>query len=71
MAVLEAGTARAESAARAEIAPGARLKGKVERLESYGVFVFLNQGIQGNSIRRQKTEDRRKGTLRLLRGASG
>jgi hypothetical protein len=25
-----------------------------------GVFTFLNQGIQGNFIRRQKTEDRRQ-----------
>lgn len=33
--------------ARAEIAPGARLKGKVERHERFGVFVFLAPGRTG------------------------
>src|SRR6058998_1469079 len=55
VAVLEAGTVRAESAtaaggavgseapqpqARVEVLAGARLTGKVERVETYGVFVF-------------------------------
>jgi small subunit ribosomal protein S1 len=56
VAVLEAGTVRAEAAAgseaprpqaRVEIAAGARLTGKVERVESYGVFVFLAPGRTG------------------------
>jgi small subunit ribosomal protein S1 len=33
--------------ARVEIAPGARLRGKVERIERYGVFVFLAPGRTG------------------------
>ncbi len=58
--MLEAGTVRAEAAtggaagsgapqpqARAEIVAGARLAGKVERLETYGVFVFLAPGRTG------------------------
>jgi small subunit ribosomal protein S1 len=62
VAVLEAGSVRAESAtaaggaegsvapqpqARVEIVAGARLTGKVERLEKYGVFVFLAPGRTG------------------------
>jgi len=62
VAVLEAGSARAEGArdtggagpsaapqprARAEIVAGARLTGKVERHEQYGVFVFLAPGRTG------------------------
>src|SRR6266850_20063 len=61
VAVLEAGTVRAEGAtgsaaagseapqpqARVEIVAGARLTGKVERLETYGVFVFLAPGRTG------------------------
>src|SRR6267143_930422 len=62
VAVLEAGTVRAEGAAaaggaagsvapqpqpRVEIVAGARLTGKVERHERYGVFVFLAPGRTG------------------------
>ena len=62
VAVLEAGSARAggehdregaaesvspQPRARAEIVPGARLTGKVERHEEYGVFVFLAPGRTG------------------------
>ena len=67
VAVLEAGSVRAEAAtggvagatgdatgsgapqppARVEIVAGARLTGKVERLETYGVFVFLAPGRTG------------------------
>jgi small subunit ribosomal protein S1 len=62
VAVLEPGSARAGGAAdasgdsgsaapqprdRVEIAPGARLTGKVERHEKYGVFVFLAPGRTG------------------------
>src|SRR5213594_1813258 len=58
--VMEAGSVRAESAtggaagseapqpqARVEIVAGARLTGKVERVETYGVFVFLAPGRTG------------------------
>jgi small subunit ribosomal protein S1 len=42
------GTTRAEAAgAAAQVAPGARLTGKVERHERYGVFVFLAPGKTG------------------------
>jgi small subunit ribosomal protein S1 len=46
VALLPEGSARAGSAAssRSEIAPGARLTGKVERHEPFGVFVFLAPG---------------------------
>ena len=62
VAVLEAGTVRAEGAAaaggaagsvapqpqpRVEIVAGTRLTGKVERHERYGVFVFLAPGRTG------------------------
>lgn len=43
------GVARSESRSErpAGIVPGARLKGKVERIERYGVFVFLAPGKTG------------------------
>ena len=48
VAVLEEGSARAAGAGdRVEIVPGARLTGKVERHENYGVFVFLAPGRTG------------------------
>ena len=50
LAVVEEGTERAASAKRAaatDIAPGARLTGKVKSHESYGVFVFLSAGHAG------------------------
>ena len=47
--LLPEGSARAEGTAAAgtEIVPGARLKGKVERHEKFGVFVFLAPGRTG------------------------
>jgi small subunit ribosomal protein S1 len=49
VALLPEGSARAGGAASAapDIAPGARLKGKVERHEKFGVFVFLAPGRTG------------------------
>lgn len=47
VAVVEEGSVRAESARGVEIVPGARLKGKVERHEKYGAFVFLAPGRTG------------------------
>lgn len=48
VAVLEEGSARAAGAGdRVEIVPGARLTGKVERHENYGVFVYLAPGRTG------------------------
>jgi small subunit ribosomal protein S1 len=49
VALVPEGTARASGAAssRAEIAPGTRLTGKVERHEKFGVFVFLAPGRTG------------------------
>ena len=44
VAVVEEGSARAAST---EIRPGSRVTGKVERHESYGVFVFLGPGRTG------------------------
>jgi len=46
---LPEGSARAGAAAAStsEIAPGARLTGKVERHEKFGVFVFLAPGRTG------------------------
>jgi small subunit ribosomal protein S1 len=45
VAVVERGSTKAE---RAEsLKPGARLTGKVERHESYGIFVFLKAGATG------------------------
>jgi small subunit ribosomal protein S1 len=49
VALLPEGSSRADGAARSrrEIAPGARLTGKVERHEKFGVFVFLTPGRTG------------------------
>jgi len=60
VAVLEEGSARAgglgaapgdggdaQQESRAQIVPGARLTGRVERVEKYGVFVFLAPGRTG------------------------
>ena len=48
VALVPEGSARASGTAPAgEIVPGARLKGKVERHESFGVFVFLAPGRTG------------------------
>jgi small subunit ribosomal protein S1 len=48
VAVVEEGSVReARAGGRAEIVPGARLVGKVERHEKYGVFVFLAPGRTG------------------------
>ena len=63
VAVVEEGTARAERAER--IRPGARLMGKVERHESYGVFVFLKAGSTG-LIPLEETGAERDGDLRKL-----
>lgn len=47
VALVPEGSVRAESASAFEITPGARLTGKVERHEKYGVFVFLAPGRTG------------------------
>jgi small subunit ribosomal protein S1 len=49
VALVQEGSARAEGAtgARPGIVPGARLTGKVERYEKFGVFVFLAPGRTG------------------------
>lgn len=49
VALVPEGSSRAEGAARQAdaIVPGARLKGKVERHEKFGVFVFLAPGRTG------------------------
>ncbi len=49
VALVPEGSARASgaAAARQEIVPGARVRGKVERLEKFGVFVFLGPGRTG------------------------
>jgi small subunit ribosomal protein S1 len=49
VALVEEDSARAAGAARSpnELAPGARLIGKVERHEKFGVFVFLAPGRTG------------------------
>jgi small subunit ribosomal protein S1 len=49
VALVEEGSSRAAGAttAAAEIVPGARLTGKVERLEPFGVLVFLAPGRTG------------------------
>src|SRR4029079_2109343 len=48
VALVPDGTSRAASAAaRTEIVPGARIKGRVERHEPFGVFVFLAPGRTG------------------------
>jgi small subunit ribosomal protein S1 len=49
VALVDEGSARAAGAAppRSELVPGARLTGKVERHEKFGVFVFLGPGRTG------------------------
>jgi ribosomal protein S1 len=49
VALVPEGSSRAAGAANAsnEIVPGARVKGKVERHEKFGVFVFLAPGRTG------------------------
>ena len=47
IAIAEEGSAKATQAKGSEIAPGARLIGKVKDHESYGVFVFLDAGNTG------------------------
>jgi small subunit ribosomal protein S1 len=49
VALVEEGSARADGASPSpgEIVPGARLTGKVERHETFGVFVFLAPGRTG------------------------
>jgi small subunit ribosomal protein S1 len=49
VALVPEGSARGSDAAppRTEIVPGARLRGKVERHEKFGVFVFLGPGRTG------------------------
>ena len=49
VALLPEGSTRADAAVRppAAIGPGVRLKGKVERHEKFGVFVFLAPGRTG------------------------
>ena len=49
VALVDEGSSRAGAAlpSRSAIVPGARLAGKVERHEAYGVFVFLAPGIAG------------------------
>jgi small subunit ribosomal protein S1 len=49
VAMVEEGSAKASTAApaRSGIVPGARVTGKVERHESFGVFVFLAPGRTG------------------------
>ena len=49
VALVPEGSARASGTASSsgEIVPGARLKGKVERHENFGVFVFLAPGRTG------------------------
>ncbi len=49
LALVPEGSSRAAGAAASqpEIAPGARVKGKVERCEKFGVFVFLGPGRTG------------------------
>lgn len=47
IAIAEEGSAMATKATGSQIAPGARLIGKVKDHESYGVFVFLDAGNTG------------------------
>jgi small subunit ribosomal protein S1 len=47
VALLPEGSARATAADQPQIAPGARLRGRVERHEKFGVFVFLAPGRTG------------------------
>jgi small subunit ribosomal protein S1 len=63
VAVVEEGSAKARAAE--PIKPGARLVGKVERHESYGVFVFLKAGATG-LIPLEETGAERDGDLEKL-----
>jgi small subunit ribosomal protein S1 len=63
VAVVEEGSAKARGAE--PIRPGARLTGKVERHESYGIFVFLRPGATG-LIPLEETGSEREGDLRKL-----
>jgi small subunit ribosomal protein S1 len=47
VALLPEGSARATRVQATEIVPGARLTGQVERIEPFGVFVFLGPGQSG------------------------
>ena len=47
VALVTDGSSRSQAPAGAEIVPGARLQGKVERHEKFGVFVFLAPGRSG------------------------
>jgi small subunit ribosomal protein S1 len=47
VAMVEEGSARSPAPAPSAIVPGARIKGKVERHEKFGIFVFLAPGITG------------------------
>jgi small subunit ribosomal protein S1 len=47
VALLPEGSARGRAASQPAIEPGARLTGKVERHEKFGVFVFLGPGRTG------------------------
>ena len=49
VALVPEGSARGSetTSSKVEIAPGARLRGKVERHEKFGVFVFLGPGRTG------------------------
>jgi small subunit ribosomal protein S1 len=47
VALVADGAARPAQPTRTEIVPGARIKGKVERIEKFGVFVFLAPGRTG------------------------
>src|SRR3989449_714698 len=63
VAVLEAATVAPQPQARVEMVAGARLTGKVERHEKYGVFVFLAPGRTG-LIHLSETGVDREGDLR-------
>lgn len=47
VALVPEGSSRASAASSSEILPGARVRGKVERHENFGVFVFLGPGRTG------------------------
>jgi small subunit ribosomal protein S1 len=47
VALVPEGSARADATPGGEIVPGARLSGKVERVETFGVLVFLAPGRTG------------------------
>jgi small subunit ribosomal protein S1 len=74
VALVEEGSVRAQSAHDAgsaegpttmKITPGAVLTGKVQRHESYGVFVFLKAGTTG-LIPREETGVEKEGDLRKI-----